>query len=342
MNEDALSRLNLKSLFLVWGTPDQGPRSRVMADKLDIKAYFVHTGLPRGALYVPIKYPIQGVKTLLLLLRERPRVIFVQSPPVLAEIFTYAYCTLTGGGYVIDAHSEALLSRGWTAPPAWVKRFLAKRAVTTIVTNEHLARMVEDMEGHATIIRDIPTTFDVQGRYPTSDKFNVALINTFAADEPLNQVLAAAVDLPDVNFYVTGKIGQRNSDFVAKAPPNIQFTDFLPDQAYYGLLSSAQAVMCLTKRNHTMQRGACEALSLGRPIITSDWPILRQYFRKGTVHVDNTVDGIRQGVLKMKQHYGSYEEGIRELQTDQQREWQEKVSTLASLIQEHLQPKRRP
>jgi glycosyltransferase involved in cell wall biosynthesis len=149
------------------------------------------------------------------------------------------------------------------------------------------------------------------------------------------------VSLPDVNFYVTGKIGQSHSDVVDKAPPNIQFTDFLPDQAYYGLLNSAQAVMCLTKRNHTMQRGACEALSLGRPIITSDWPILRQYFRKGTVHVDNTSDGILQGVIEMKQHYSSYEEGIRELQSDQQREWQEKVSTLASLVQEHLPSKGR-
>ena len=89
-----------------------------------------------------------------------------------------------------------------------------------------------------------------------------------------------------------------------------------------------------------MQRGACEALSLGRPIITSDWPILRQYFHKGTVYVDNTSDGIRQGVLEMKHHHSSYEKGIRELQSDQRREWQEKVNTLASLIQAHLQPER--
>lgn len=342
MAENVFSELNIKSLFLVWGAPYQGPRSRVMADKLGIEAFFVVTGLPRGALYVPIKYPIQGFKTFLLLLRERPRVIFVQSPPLLAVLCAYVYCAFTGGGYVIDAHSEALLARGWTAPPTWIKRFLSKRAITTIVTNEHLEHMVADQGGGATIIRDVPATFAVHGGYPTSDKFNVAFINTFAADEPLNQVLVAAADLPDVQFYVTGKIGQRSSDVVAKAPSNIRFTDFLSDQAYYGLLNSAQAVMCLTKRDHTMQRGACEALSLGKPIITSDWPILRRYFCKGTVHVDNTADGIRQGVLEMKKHYGNYEEGIRELQSDQQREWQEKVGILASLIQKRLQPKRKP
>jgi len=64
--------------------------------------------------------------------------------------------------------------------------------------------------------------------------------------------------------------------------------------------------------------------------------MLRQYFNKGTVHVDNTAEGIRQGVLHMKQLYSSFEAGIKELQTDQQREWQEKVNTLTALVEEHL------
>ena len=31
-------------------------------------------------------------------------------------------------------------------------------------------------------------------------------------------------------------------------------------------------ILALTTHDHTMQRGACEAVSLGVPIITSDWP----------------------------------------------------------------------
>jgi glycosyltransferase involved in cell wall biosynthesis len=335
-NDNPLSKLDFKFLFLVWGSSDQGPRSRVMAGKLGIEVCFVHTFLPRGARYVPIKYPIQAVKTIFLLFRKRPQVIFVQNPPLLAVVLVYIYHVLTGAGYVVDAHSEALLSQGRTAPPTWIKSFLAKRAITTIVTNEHMKQMMESLGGRAFILRDVPTTFNVRGEYPLDGKFNLVVVNTFSPDEPLNEILAAAANLPDVEFYITGRIGRRSFDFAHGTLPNVHFTDFLPDEDYYSLLSTAQAVVCLTTRNHTMQRGACEALSLGKPIITSDWPILRQYFNKGTVHVDNTQEGICSGVLQMKEHLDSFKSGIQELQFDQQREWQEKIGTLTSLIKEHF------
>jgi len=334
-NHNPLAELGAKFLFLVWGTPDQGPRSRVMADKLGMPVHFIQTTLPRGALYIPIKYPIQAAKTLQLLFRQRPQVVFVQNPPVLAVFLVWVYCALTGAGYVIDAHSEALLAPGWTAPPNWIKRLLAWRAIATLVTNEQLRQMVEQLGGRVLIVRDVPTVFKTHSEYPVSRQFNVALINTFAADEPVPQVLQAAAELPAVQFYVTGRLKRKYAEMVASAPANVHFTDFLPDDQYYGLLNTVQTVMCLTTRNHTMQRGACEALSLGKPIITSDWPMLREYFNKGTVHVDNTVEGIRQGVARMQQDHHRYEAGIKELQVDQQREWHEKISALASLIQGH-------
>ena len=177
-NKNPISKLNLKFLFLVWGTPDQGPRSQIMANKLGIEVHFVSTNLPRGALYIPVKYPLQAIKTALLLWRKRPDVIFVQSPPLLAVFFSYLYCFLTGARYIIDAHSEALLAKGRTAPPDWVKSFLAKRAVTTLVTNEHLEEMVKSLSGDAFILRDIPTTFQTSGVYPVTENFNIVLINT--------------------------------------------------------------------------------------------------------------------------------------------------------------------
>jgi hypothetical protein len=85
-----------------------------------------------------------------------------------------------------------------------------------------------------------------------------------------------------------------------------------------------------------MQRGACEALSLGKPIITSKWPLLESYFNKGTVHVDNSVQGIRMGVEAMRGEYGRYQSEIKQLQKEQQQEWQSKITLLTSLIQNSL------
>ena len=90
--------------------------------------------------------------------------------------------------------------------------------------------------------------------------------------------------------------------------------------------------MCLTKRDHTMQRGACEALSLGKPIITSRWPLLEDYFYKGTVHVDNSSTGIRAGVAEMVAHHDQYQREIVNLRQDQQREWETAMTLMANLL----------
>lgn len=323
-------------MFLVWGPPSHGPRSRVFARELGIEeVHFIYSTTRRGFLAAPVKYSYQAVRTLLLLFRKRPRTVFVQSPPSFAQLFVYLYCVMTGSCFVVDAHSDALQAPYWTRPE-WLYRFLARKAVTTIVTNEHFQQMINDWGGHAFVLRDIPTTFTEGDPFPLNGGFNVMVVNTFARDEPLEEVLIAAEEMEGVQFYVTGK-KSRAADRVPEQPPdNVHFTDFLPDEDYYALLSGSQAVMCLTTRDHTMQRGACEALSMGKPIITSDWPLLRSYFHKGTVHVGNTAPEIRQGVLEMKQQYDEYREGIKELQIEQRREWQDKITTLATLIEESL------
>jgi glycosyltransferase involved in cell wall biosynthesis len=86
-----------------------------------------------------------------------------------------------------------------------------------------------------------------------------------------------------------------------------------------------------------MQRGACEALSLGKPVITSDWPILREYFSQGAVHVPNDWDSIRRGVEEVKDHYALYQVGIRDLQVSQRREWECKLAELTRQIERAMQ-----
>ena len=333
--------LNDQGIFLVWGPPSYGPRSKVLTRELGLKAaHFVHLTARRGFWAGPLKYSYQTLKTLWLLFRQRPGLIFVQSPPSFAVLCVYLYCRLSGAKYLVDAHSDALQSWYWLWPE-WLSRLWARHAIATIVTNEHFQRMIQDWGGQAFILRDIPTRFDRHNGYPMNGDFNVVVVNTFSNDEPLAEVLAAAARLPQAQFYVTGKKGRAQPGILESAPANVHFTDYLPDESYYGLLNTAQAVMCLTTRNHTMQRGACEALSLGKPIITSDWPLLRQYFQKGTVHVPNTGEGIYRGVQEMMAHYERYRAGIAALQIAQQQEWQTRMQALMTLIQQAVAPPQR-
>ena len=321
-----------RSLFLVWGPPSHGPRSQVFAREMGIRElHFLNVTSQRGLMSALFKYPLLAIRTLSLLLRKRPRLVFVQSPPGLAVLFTALYCMLTGSAYIVDAHSAALLLPVWTKP-RWLWAGLARRALATIVTNEHFAQTIRGWGARALVIRDIPTTFPEGGTYALNGNFNVTVVNTFATDEPLAQVLDAAHEMDGVHLYVTGRVSRGDPQLLARAPANVTFTDFLSTEQYYALLRGGHAVMCLTTRDNTMQRGACEALSLAKPIITSQWQLLREYFHQGTVHVDNTSSGIRQGVREMRSHYEEYLSGIRALQVRQQAEWQEKLAELVTLI----------
>jgi glycosyltransferase involved in cell wall biosynthesis len=286
-------------------------------------------------LVAPLKYSYQALRTLILLFQRRPRVVFVQSPPSIAVLFVYLYCMLTSNCFVVDAHSDAFLSPYWTRP-GWLHRFLARQAVTTIVTNEHFQEIVTGWGGHAFVLRDVPTAFPRGGNYPVNGDFNVVVVNTFAHDEPLDEVLTAAQEMEGVQFYITGKKSRAGNKLPTNPPDNVHFTDFLPDATYYALMDTSETVLCLTTRNHTMQRGACEALSMGKPIITSDWPLLRDYFHQGTVHVDNSSHDIRRGVNEMRQNYRHYQVEIQELQQAQQEEWRAKIRLLEKLVKQSL------
>ena len=218
-------------LFLVWGPPSHGPRSRVFARELGIEMRFVTSTTRRGLLVAPLKYTSQAFKTLRLLASRRPRLVFVQSPPTFAVMTVWLYGALTGTRFVVDAHSAAMLSAYWTRP-RWLYRLIARRALATIVTNEHFAGWIRRSDGSALVIRDIPTSLPTSATFPVPDAFNVMVVNTFADDEPLRELIAAADGLNDVVFHVTGDPGRPGARVPDRVPANVRFTGFLPDDEY--------------------------------------------------------------------------------------------------------------
>ena len=312
-------------LFIVWGPPRKGPRSAVMARELGMPILYTAAGWRPGVLTQPLKYARHFLVTVKALARSRPRVVFVQSPPTLAVWTVAAYAALRGGRFVIDFHSDAFHRMRWRHP-RWLNDLVARRAAMTLVTDVHWAGVLSAAGAPVSVVPDVPTEYRPEpGAQPGLEpgRFNVAFVNTWAPDEPLDEMLKAAAALPDVTFHVTGNTAGREA-VVSSAPANVRFVGFLPEGDYYRLLASCEAVMCLTTGDHTMQRGACEALSLGRPIVTSDWPLLRDYFSAGTVHVQSSGESIAAGVERLMAGYGEYLAAIQRLSDQRRAEWAER------------------
>lgn len=319
------------AVFLVWGPPGRGPRSRAFGQALGVDVLFISATKKRGRAAALYKYPVQGMRTLALLVRRRPRVVFVQSPPSPLVMIVWAYTKVSRARFVVDAHSCAMRSVYWTRP-RWLSRALTRDAAATIVTNDHYAGTVRTEGGTGLVIRDVPLSWGgATPPGPTDDPFTVMVVNTFGPDEPLPRILEAAAAVPDVTFSITGDLARVGGTPPA-APPNVRFTGFLPDAEYRELMASAGAVMCLTTHDHTMQRGACEALWAGRPIITSSWGLLRDYFDAGTVHVEATAEEIADAVRTIAQDRHTFERGIADLQTRRRTEWEGAAASLASAL----------
>lgn len=317
-----------KTMFLVWAPPDQGSsRSRMLAKELGINELHYIFALSRTRSWsAPLRYLIQGWKTLALLARKKPSLVFVQSPPSFGPLVVRWYCRLTGAQYIIDAHSDAL-QRGIWQKPLWLHSPVIRDAVLTLVHDEHFTQKVTGLGGTPLVLRDPITSYEWQP-LPLADGINITVVNRFAEDEPVGEVLKAAAQLPEVTFHITGNPHKAPAGLIDQAPANVRFTGYLPYPQYYGLLKNSQAVICLTTRDNTFQCGANEALSLETPVITSNWKTLRSYLYQGAVFVDNTGSGIAQGVREMTAQQDKYRREIRELRRRQRETWEDQIRQL--------------
>jgi glycosyltransferase involved in cell wall biosynthesis len=277
-----------------------------------------------------LKYLGQTISTWRILLREAPDAVFVMSPSPVAGLAVYIYCLVARTPFVIDAHSGAFRNPKWRMLRG-LQYWLCRRARATIVTNEHLASLVTHRGGAAVIVPDVPVRFSRVEPLPAENGFTVACVTSFGHDEPIAAIFESARRLPDVTFYMTGNPAGA-LQVLSDKPRNVILTGFLDVPRYGGLLQSAGVVMALTTEDHTMLRGAYEAIYQGTPIIISNSALLREAFDEGALHVDNTPDGIEEAVLQMRREREHYRRGSLRLRTRKEQKWGASRTALLAAI----------
>lgn len=319
----------MSGLFIAWAPHNR--RSQQIAGALNLELHFIHRGQYRAPLYAPFKYPLMALETWRLLSRTNPTVVFTQSPPPLLPLVVLLYSFFRPVQLVIDHHTAAF-SGAW----AWLghlRGWMVRRAAFNIITNEHWQGVIEKWGGQALVLDDVPADFPAGETYPLPAGANVVVISSIAPDEPLETVLEAARRQPDVHFHITGDKRRVPAALLQAAPANLQFTGFLSDAQYFGLLRAVDALVVLTTRDFTNQRGGCEAVWLGQPLVISNWPVLQRAFHSGTVHVPNTVEGIAHGIREAIARRSELLAGMSHLQAERRAHWQTISAQLTQLLQ---------
>lgn len=293
--------------------------------------HHIYRGQHGRLLQAPARYVLQARETWQVLRQEQPDIVWVQNPPIFSVLVAALYAQRSGARYVVDSHTAAFLSPKWR----WslgLHRLLSRGAVTTIVTNPQLESVVTGWGCKAFILGFTPAEYPPGNAFPLSPTFNVAVVSTGAEDEPLDIVFRAAAQVCDASFYVTGDSRRINRRVLALKPDNCQLTGYLTYERYVGLLRGVDVVVDLTNRDHTLLLGAFEAVSVGTPLIISDWPVLRRYFARGAVYVPNTVDGLSEGVRCARRSQSELRRDVLLLRADLHAEWDRKFAELQGLL----------
>lgn len=324
-HQDVVSRVT----YISWA--ESCSRSDHTARELGGRSHMVYEGqLGSKASTVLWKYWLQGRTTARILREEQPDVVFVMTPPLIAAIPAFWYAWRRGADVVLDAHSAAFMHPRWRWFQ-WLQRWMCRRAATTLVHNEYIAGLVERAGGRATIVPDVPIVYERSEAFPRPQAFTVAVVCSFNYDEPLPAIIEAARSVPDARFFVTGNPKHLDPALKAQMPANMTLTGFLSDEGYGSLISGADAVLTLTTRNHTMLRGAYEAIYQGTPVIVSDWPLLRESFPDGAVHVDNSPAAIAAAVDTVRREPARFKAGAARLAAAKLARWSATKQTLSAI-----------
>ena len=280
----------------IWVAWENQRRSVELSKYFKCKLYiFEYNGLMR--------YPILTFKTLLLFISQKPLVIFVQNPSMLLAALACLYGLVANRKVIVDRHTTFLLNRK-KRDDLRIKifkllhKFTVRTASVTIVTNEYLASLVNNLGGNAVILPDILPSLKQKQKINLKRSKNLVLISSYGKDEPIKEVFEAMriIKDKDVHLYITGNYKKLDQSVYTSAPQNVTFTGFLPEQEYQDLLFSSDIILALTNSEHCMLCGCYEAIAASIPLITSNMRDLRAYFTNA-VFVDNSEKSIARGII---------------------------------------------
>ena len=300
-----------------WITWQNHVRTEELCEYLGIMPVIFNSKLPRI-----LRHPSFALKTIVYLFRHRPKTLIIQCPSIILGLIAAILKPIIGYKYIVDAHNAALVKETWFS--TWfyfLYQFVHRSADAVIVSNDDLSQIVTQNGGTPFVLPD--KTFDppeVKEMKLRGEK-NIVLICTFAVDEPYEEVMDAFTEQKNTTLYVTGRTpAEMKEKYVTF--DNIIFTGFTPREDYFALLAAADGFIALTTRESCLLCSGYEAVSFGKPFITTGTNALRNYFSKGTVYTENHKEAIEESYQDLLANYPELKQGMLELKPELEKKWQ--------------------
>lgn len=289
-----MSPTSSKALHIAWTSFQR--RQVSMADDAGFECVFLPISAKGrvGKVWAYLKNLIQTVGALR---AARPGVVWVQLPqvPVLWAALLYRWLLRRDAKIVADCHN-AMFRPPWSRFPLGLSLF--RYCDCVVVHNEMVEAqaLALGVPGQRIlVVEDVPPQINREDAVPEPkclERFPkpwVVFPGSFAADEPIGEVLDAARQAPDITFVVTGKThnARKHGHDISAPPPNVVMPGFLALEEFDRLLRHADVVMGLTKIEGIQLSVCNEALGYGRPLVISNTDLLSSLFGESARVVDS-------------------------------------------------------
>lgn len=316
--------------FLAWGSVTG--RSSEIARTLGGDARcFYPLRIVRRTL-VPLRYVLSALLTVGYLARYRPRALIVTNPPIFTALVVYPYARLTGTRLLLDSHPDAFRTDGPHSRFLRLHTWLVRRARATLVTTDELGDRVRAWNGTPLVVHEPPPDWTIGPVPPLADRPAVLVLGSLSVDEAVEEALAAARELPEVDFAFTGDTRRCPPGVVDSAPDNVRFLGFLASEEYAAALERASvAVVLTTWLRYAVPRSAYDAVYARRPLVLTDSPILGMLF-PFAVKVRNNRASIAEGIREALSRHDDLVQAAPDALALQSQRWSDQLERLRSAL----------
>lgn len=285
-----------------------------------------------------LDYVTKSIKTLRILCKNKPKVIWIQLPPIFLLNLLLFYKKYFDKNVIIisDCHNGVFFGK-------WKKYFnanLINKSDIILVHNTVIRSIAINMGLNAErtlILEDKPADKRKNEDSAKQEKFTnqVLMPCGFSKDEPLEVVFEAAKKIPEITLLISGPKERGITLFdYSKKPDNVHLVGYLSLKDYEMLFMQSDIILGLTTENHIQLSVANEAVGMEKPMVLSNTQLLCQLFDKGTVYVETlSADSIAKGIKSALQNINILEEEIKILKKERNEKWNYMASYIKEMIE---------
>ncbi len=322
-------------VFIVWRNFQR--RVEVLAPFLDLEIHYFHYSWEeRSKILKAFSYLLKSIGTLRCLIQKKPAFILVQFPPTPALYCVALYSWLAGTRYIADCHI-------WSANSQWLKWWRVRKLLKgkMIVHNRHVIdHVIGSMNLQPLILRDGIAKCQSAGtgtntlltKLGLTPQNYVLFPCSFSSDEPIDDLLDAARQLPEVRIVATWFSERLSTKTRRSLPANVLLTGYLPTADFNHLFANAGAALVLTKQEDVQLSGMQEAMAFDVPAIVTDLKTTRYLYKDYPVYVKNDPESIIEGIRYALQNRQILERRMRDLRAESEKEFLNQLAQLEVVI----------